>query len=159
MFLGNNIDYNSATQIATIIAGANTSTVNIAVTDDNIVERNETFHMSLALPSFLGPRIMTGNITGATGTIIDTSSKYCYYFVVCINTEIVDIRVRFTSRQYIGSEAVGFVPVTLELSRGTSAYPFNVTVTPSEQSPSSAKSKQAMCIIYIHYKIFTNRWC
>ena len=153
MFLGNNIDYNSATQIATIIAGANTSTVNIAVTDDNIVERNETFNIGLALPSFLGPRIITGNITSATATIIDTSSKHYYISSFVSILKLVDIRVRFTSSQYNGSEAVGFVSVTLELSRGTSEYPFNVTVTPFEQSPSSAKSKQAICIIYINYKI------
>ena len=30
---------------------------------------------------------------------------------------------------------------------GTSAYPFNVTVTPSEQSPVSAEGNSIMCVI------------
>ena len=49
------------------------------------------------------------------------------------------IRVRFTQTQYTGSEATGFVIVTLELVNGLSNNPFSVTVTPSEQSPVSAK--------------------
>ena len=66
-------------------------------------------------------------------------------YSVCIL--FVEIRVRFVSRQYTGSEASRFVPVTLELVRGTSAFPFNVTVTPSEQSPVSAEGNSIMCII------------
>lgn len=130
-----------------------------AVTNDNIVEQNETINISLALPSFLGPRIMTGNITSATATIIDTSSKYCYILSFVSIVKLVDIRVRFMSRQYSGSEAVGFVSVTLELYRGTSAYPFNVTVTPSEQSPPSAKSKQACLYHTSTTRYLNNRWC
>ena len=42
--------------------------------------------------------------------------------------------------------------VTLELVRGTSAYPFNVTVTPSEQSPVSAKGNSIMCVIMCRLK-------
>ena len=75
IFSGNNIDYSSTTQAVTIIAGTNSKIVNITVMDDNIVENNETFIVSLALPSSLGPRIMTGSIISATGIIIDTSSK------------------------------------------------------------------------------------
>ena len=47
--------------------------------------------------------------------------------------------VNFVSKQYTGSELEGFVLVTLELLNGTSAYPFNVAVIPSEQSPVSAQ--------------------
>ena len=59
----------------TITAGTNKSIVNFSVTDDNIVEGNETFSMNLNVPSSLGPGIATGDITSATGTIIDTSRK------------------------------------------------------------------------------------
>ena len=52
-----------------------------------------------------------------------------------------DIRVRFTQNQFTGSEATKFVIVFLELNGGTSAYPFNVTVTASEQSPVSAEGR------------------
>ena len=72
-------DFNTTTQTATIIAGINRSIVNVSVTDDNIVEGNETFNMSLTVPSSLGPGVTTGDITSATATIIDTTSKiYCY---------------------------------------------------------------------------------
>ena len=37
--------------------------------------------------------------------------------------------------------------MAVELVRGTSAYPFNVTVTPSEQSPVSAEGNSIMFII------------
>ena len=57
------------------------------------------------------------------------------------------ITVRFTQDQFPGSETTRFVIVHLELDGGTSAYPFNVTVTPSEQSPVSAEGNSIMCII------------
>ena len=50
--------------------------------------------------------------------------------------------MRFTQAQYTGSEATGFVMVTLELVGGTSNSPFSVTVTPSEQSPVSAEGNK-----------------
>ena len=49
--------------------------------------------------------------------------------------------------QYTGSEATGSVIVTLELVGGVSSNPFNVTVTPSEQSPVSAEGNSLMCMI------------
>ena len=57
------------------------------------------------------------------------------------------VRVRFTQTQYSGSESTRFVMVTLELLRGTSSNPFSVTVTPSEQSPVSAKGNSVMSMI------------
>ena len=50
--------------------------MNIQVTDDNIVEGDETFSMSLTVPSSLGPGITTGTITSATVTIIDTTGRH-----------------------------------------------------------------------------------
>ena len=73
VFLGNKVDFNSTTQNVMITAGTNSSTVNIAVIDDNIVEGNETFTMSLNVP--VSPGILAGAITMATAVIIDTSSK------------------------------------------------------------------------------------
>ena len=69
-------DFNSATQTATITAGSSSSTVNIAVVNDNIVEGDETFTMNLNIT--VSPGIMAGAITMATATIIDTSSKLQY---------------------------------------------------------------------------------
>ena len=103
----------------------------VAVTNDNIVEGDEMFSMSLNVPSSLGPGIIAGLHTSATGIIIDSSM----------------IRVRYTQTLYNGSEDTEFVMVTLKLVGGVSAYPFNVTVTPSEQSPVSAEGNSVMCMI------------
>ena len=62
-------------QTAVITAGTNSSTVNIAVVDDDIVEGEETFTMNLNVP--VSPGIVAGAITMATATIIDTSSRLC----------------------------------------------------------------------------------
>ena len=55
--------------------------------------------------------------------------------------------MRFSQEQYTGTEASGFVILSLELVGGTSSNPFNVTVTPSEQSPVSAEGNSVMCMI------------
>ena len=55
--------------------------------------------------------------------------------------------MKFAQEQYSGSEATGFVIVTLELVGGRSSNPFSVTVTPSEQSPVSAQGNSVMCMI------------
>ena len=101
------------------------------MTSDNIVEGDEMFSMSLNVPSSLSPAIVAGSVSNATGIIIDSST----------------IRVRYAQKQYTGSEATGFVMVKLELRNGISSSPFNVTVTPSEQSPVSAKGNSVMCMI------------
>ena len=62
-------------------------------------------------------------------------------------TNFKGIRVRFTRHKFAGSETIGFLIVHLELDGGRSAYPFNVTVTLSEQSPVSAEGNSIMCII------------
>ena len=61
-------DFDSAMQTVTIIDGTNSSMVNIPVTNDNVFERDETFIMSLSIPSSFGPKITTGTITSATVT-------------------------------------------------------------------------------------------
>ena len=61
-----------------------------------------------------------------------------------INVFVV-VNVQFSQARFNGSEASGFVLFNLVLS-GLSAIPFNVTVTPSEQSPVSAEGN-IVCII------------
>ena len=58
--------------------------MNIPVINDDIVEEDETFSMSLSVPSSLGPEVTTGTITSATGTINDTPSEYCSYVLIII---------------------------------------------------------------------------
>ena len=67
------MDFNSATQTAIIAAGASSSTVNITVINDDIVEGDEMFTMTLNVPT--SPGITAGDITMATATIIDSSSR------------------------------------------------------------------------------------
>jgi len=106
---------------------------------DNIVEGDEMFSMSLTVPSSLGSGIVAGSVTSATGIIVDSTSKRCLTVLVCTVILFIDITVQFTQTQYNSSEDTGFVLVTLELVGGTSSRPFNVTVTPLEQSPVSAE--------------------
>ena len=43
---------------------------------DDIVEGNETFNMSLNVPSSLGPGIVAGSVTSATGIILDSTTGW-----------------------------------------------------------------------------------
>jgi len=68
-------DFTSFLLTATIPNGANTTTVRVPVISDNIVEGDEMFNMTLTVPSSLGPGIVAGAITSATGIIVDSTSK------------------------------------------------------------------------------------
>ena len=73
LLIGNSVDFNSATQTVTITAGTNSSTVNITVINDNIVEGDEMFTMTLDVPA-TSHGVIAGAITMATATIIDSTS-------------------------------------------------------------------------------------
>ena len=73
----------------------------------------------------------------------------CYYLA---------IGVRFVRNRFTGSEDTGFVEVFLGLTRGSSANPFTVMVTPSEQSPVSAEGNSMYCYVLTE-ECLTNRWC
>ena len=68
-------DFNTTSFNATILAGATSTTVRVAVTDDDIVEGNETFNMNLNVPSSLSPSVVAGLVTSATGIIMDSTCK------------------------------------------------------------------------------------
>ena len=70
------------------------------------------------------------------------------------------ITVRFTQSSYSAMERTGFVDVELELVGGTSADPFNVFVTPSEQSPASAEGDDVIyvCMYVMIEYCCINRW-
>ena len=85
LFISLASDFNSTMQVVIIAAGTNNSEVNISVTNDNIVEGNETFNMNLSVPSvpsLLSPEITIGTITSATVTIIDISSELNHYVII-----------------------------------------------------------------------------
>jgi len=49
--------------------------VRVPVISDNIVEGDEMFSMKLNVSSSLGPGIVAGSVTSATGIILDSTSK------------------------------------------------------------------------------------
>jgi len=54
----------------------------------------------------------------------------------------VVLRVEFASRRFIGSESSGHVEVVVIISGGSSTTSIEVVVTPSEQSPVSARGEE-----------------
>ena len=63
--------------------------------------------------------------------------------------------VRFRQDRFTGSEASGVVVVNLELTGGSSVNPFNVMVTPSQQSPVSAQGNSVMCVLLcVDWRVF-----
>ena len=68
-------DFTSTPLTATIPAGATSTIVRVPVMSDNIVEGDEMFSMSLTVPPSLGPGIVAGTVTSATGIIVDSTGK------------------------------------------------------------------------------------
>ena len=60
--------------------------------------------------------------------------KFAFYLTLVLSIE-------FAQTVYSGSEASGFIPVTLLLRGGTSTDDITVTVLPSDQSPVSAEGE------------------
>ena len=84
---------------------------------------------------------------GCQAHVAAISKINSYLLAILELIHVIAIRVRFAQTQYTGSEATGVVMVTLELVGGTSNHSFNVTVTPSEQSPVSAEGNSILCMI------------
>ena len=59
------------------------SNVSVPVIVDSIAEKIEEFHLTLSVPSSLGPAITADNkMYTATGVIIDSTSEYIIMYVV-----------------------------------------------------------------------------
>ncbi|XP_065884189.1 uncharacterized protein [Dysidea avara] len=119
------VDYGSGRYTVTFPAGETSVPFDIPINNDNIVEGNEGFTVTID-PSSLPDNVTRGNPGSATVTINDTSV----------------LRVEFSQPDYTGSEQSGVVRVTLVLRGGTSTSPISVTVTPSDQSPLSAEGNR-----------------
>ena len=74
-WLGNEIDYSSTPINATFAPGFSSTTVNILVMEDDIVESSETFSLSIIIPSSLGSRVLPGRLNTAIGRITDSNGK------------------------------------------------------------------------------------
>jgi len=75
------VDYNSTPITATFTAGTTSTTVNVPVNNDNIVEKSEMFDLNFIIPSSLSGRVMSGTITKAVGNITDDTGKITFRVV------------------------------------------------------------------------------
>ena len=58
-------------------------------------------------------------------------------------------------KQYFGSEAIGYIMVTLGLAGGTSNITFNITITPLEQSTVSAQGNCiTVVVLCVDWRVF-----
>ena len=69
------VDYDSTPINATFTAGSTSTTVNVPLTTDNIVEGPETFKLTITIPSSLSGQVMLGTIPEAIGNITDDTGK------------------------------------------------------------------------------------
>ena len=74
-WLGNEIDYSSTPIKATFAPGFSSTTVNILIMEDDIVESSETFSLSIIIPSSLGSQVLPGRLNTAIGRITDSNGK------------------------------------------------------------------------------------
>ena len=72
---GNGVDYNSTSITVTFPAGTNSTTFNVPVINDNIVERNETFQLEISIPVPVKYAVEVGYPSKAIAVITDVSSK------------------------------------------------------------------------------------
>ena len=56
------------------------------------------------------------------------------------------VSVRFTQDRFFGSETEGSMLLSLELVGDTVSIPFDVSITPSEQSPVSAEGNSVISL-------------
>ena len=69
------VDFTFVPTTATFSPGSTNTTINITVSKDNILEKREIFNLNLKIPESLADQVIPGNITIATGVIIDDTSK------------------------------------------------------------------------------------
>ena len=76
VWLTGGVDFNTTPLTATFDSGMTMSSVSVPVIDDMLAEGvNETFDLTLIVPSSLGPAITADQRNRATGVIIDTTSQ------------------------------------------------------------------------------------
>ena len=69
------MDYTSAPINATFPVETDITAIDIPVSKDDIIEEMETFNLNFSIPSSLSGKVILGNITTATGIIVDDSGK------------------------------------------------------------------------------------
>ena len=74
MFSTGGVDYNSGPYDVTFPAGETNATFDVTLVNDNLLERNENFTLTINVNS-LPRRVATNTIAQTTVTIIDDDSK------------------------------------------------------------------------------------
>ena len=73
--IGGGIDYGSGPYNVTIPAKATTAQFDVAINDDNVLEGNENFNLTI-MRSSAPKRVSIGNPAQATVTIMDNDGKH-----------------------------------------------------------------------------------
>ena len=73
--IGGGTDYGSGPYNMTIPSGTTTAQFDVAINDDNILEGNENFNLTI-MTSSLPSRVDIGNSAQATVTIVDNDGKH-----------------------------------------------------------------------------------
>jgi len=127
------MDFNSALINAIFNVGTTSTTINVPVTKDNIVEKSETFNLNFNIPSSLSGQVTPGTITKSLGNIIDNTGKIKllvnkFNFIMLLVTTM-----RFTQSAYSVDENNGPVQPVLVLSNPSSTditvQVFNINIT------------------------------
>ena len=71
---GGGVDYETGPYTVTILAGETRSSLNIPINDDDILEENESFYLSIISPSPHN-RVLLDNPNNATVTIVANDGK------------------------------------------------------------------------------------
>ena len=82
--LGNGIDYSSTPIKATFAAESTSTTVNVSVIKDDIVESSETFNLNIMIPSSLSSRVLPGRLNETVGRITDSTGKLLYNNIILL---------------------------------------------------------------------------
>ena len=69
------MDYTSTPINATFAVGTANTTVNVPVTEDEILEPSESFSLTFTVTPMLSTRVLVGDPNTATGNIIDSNGK------------------------------------------------------------------------------------
>jgi len=82
------VDFDTANQTATFPSGETTSNVTISVFNDNLLEGDEMFDLTLTVPDLFNGRISAGSRAMAVGDITDNTSESIHKFYLQTEVEV-----------------------------------------------------------------------
>ncbi|WP_037299244.1 Calx-beta domain-containing protein [Runella limosa] len=119
-------DYTSVNQTVTFTAGSTTAqTVNVAVTNDNIVEPNETFNVTLSSLSASGRSVSLGATTTGTGTITNDDNATVTLTGAIAQAEGNSGTVDYSFTATLNNPVQGGLTVTYNTNDGTATVTDN----------------------------------